>query len=199
MKHGANLLSFVHHKQYCCILLSLSLSFHLHSFHTRSHTLTCSHTCCVSLTIVRLEVADITGMAWIAHCCSCFFSARTDRSLGIKLPLPPFPTSLPPPFPPLSLLSLWALPGDDAVEEGSSSQACGGYATLACEIATRQRAAYNWLSAAAGEQAERRGGVEREGERERGSWKEFGGGRRKCEKYRRFERWRRKKQQAGGG
>lgn len=77
------------------------------------------------------------------------------------------------------------------MEEGSSSQACGGHTTLASEIAARQRAAYNQPSAAAGEQAERRGGVER------GSWKEFGG--RKCEKYRRFERWRRKKQQAGGG
>lgn len=45
IKQAANLLSFEHHKQYCCILFS---SFHPHSFHTRAHTHMLTHCLCIS-------------------------------------------------------------------------------------------------------------------------------------------------------
>lgn len=86
--------------QICCHLSTISsivVSFSPPSILTLSthvHILTCSHTGCVYLTIVRLET-DITGVAWITHWCSCLFRACTVLSFGIILPLPRLFVSLP--------------------------------------------------------------------------------------------------------
>lgn len=190
--------------QICChlstisssIVVSFSLSFHPHSFHTRTHTHVLTHWLRISnYSQTRGDWhywhgldRSVVQLLFQRLYCSIFGNYTTSPT-----PLRLCPSLTCSHSPGISLLLfLLSLSSSRGWRCGRGQQQQPSLWWLHyVSIRYRQRVAYNWPSAAAGEQAEWRGGVER------GSWKEFGG--RKCEKYRRFERWRRKTQQAAGG